>query len=49
MVLLYDEHLGDTIIAGNTDLIRNIITENRDLVLYYLNIGLHTDDEKCRI
>ena len=29
IVLLYDEHLGDTIIAGNTDLSGNIILESR--------------------
>ena len=29
MVLLYDGHLGDTIISGNTDLSRNIILEIR--------------------
>ena len=49
MVLLDDEHLGDTIIAGNIYLIGNIIMEIRDSFLYSLNIGLHTGDEKYRI
>ena len=49
MVLLYDEHLGDTIISGNTDVSRNIIMESRDLVLYYIHIGLHNGYAKYRI
>ena len=49
MVLLYANHLGDTIIAGNTDLSGNIIMESRDLVLSYINIGLHTGYAKDRI
>ena len=44
MDLLDDEHLGDTIISGNKDLISNRILESRDLVLSYLHIGLHTGD-----
>ena len=48
-VSLYDGHLGDTIIAVNTDIIINIILESRNLVLSYLRIGLHTGDEKYRI
>ena len=42
MVLLYNEHLGDTIIAVNTDISRNIMMESIYLVLSYLHIGLHT-------
>ena len=49
MALLYDKHLGDTTIAGNTDLIGNRITEIRHSVLSLLRIGLHTDDAKYRI
>ena len=49
MVLLYDEHVGNTIVAGNTDLSGNLILEIRDLVLSYLHIGLHTGDSKYRI
>ena len=49
MVLLDDEHLGDTIISGNTDIRGNRILESIDLVLYYLHIGLHTGDAKYRI
>ena len=49
MVLLYDEHLGDTIITGNIDLIGNIILESRDLVLSHLHIGIHTRYAKYRI
>ena len=44
MVLLYDGELGDTIIACDIDLIRNIILKIRYLVLSYLHIGLHTRD-----
>ena len=29
MILLYDEHLGDTIVSMNTDLSENIILESR--------------------
>ena len=49
MVLKDDDQLGDTIIAGNTDLSRNIIMENRDLVLPYIHIVLHTGDAEYRI
>ena len=49
MVLLYDEHLGDTIISGNIDIIGNKVMEIRDLVLSYLRIGLNTGDAKYRI
>ena len=49
MVLLHDEDLGDTIIAGNTDLIENINLEIRGVVLSSLHIGLHPDDAKYRI
>ena len=49
MVLQYEEHLGDTIISGNTDLSGNIILESRDFFLSYLHIGLHTGDAKYRI
>ena len=45
MILLYDGHLGDTIINGNTDRSGNIILEIRDLVLSYLHIGQHTHYE----
>ena len=48
-VILYDDHLDDTIIDGNTDLSGNIILESRDLVLSYLHIGIHTDYAKYRI
>ena len=49
MVLIYDEHLGDTIIAGNIDLRENIIMESRDLVLYYIHTGLQNGDAKYGI
>ena len=49
MVLLYDNNLGNTIIAGNKYLGGNIILESRDLVLSYLHIGIHTGYEKYRI
>ena len=49
MVLLYDENLGDTIIARNTDLSWNIITESIYLVLSSLHIVPHTGDAKYRI
>ena len=49
MVLLYVEHLGDTIISGNTDLRGNIILEIRGLVLSSLHIFLHTGDAKYMI
>ena len=49
MDLLYDKHLGDTIIAGNTDLRGNRIMESRVLVLSYLHIDLHTGDAKYRV
>ena len=44
MVLLYDGHMGDTIIYRNTDLSVNVIMENRDLVLSYLHMGIRTGD-----
>ena len=46
LVLLDDEHLGDTIINGNRDPRGNNIMESRDLVLSYVHIGLHTGDAK---
>ena len=46
MVLICDDHLGDTIITGNTYLTGNIILESRDFVISYLHIGLHTGDAK---
>ena len=49
MVLLDDEHLGDTIINGSTDIIGISIMESRDLVLSYLHISPHTGDGKYRI
>ena len=49
MVLLYEEPLGDTRVAGNTDIRGNIIMETKDLVLSYLHIGLHTGDAKYTI
>ena len=49
MVLLYDKHLGDTIISRDIHLNRIIVTERRDLVLSYIHIGLHTDNAKYRI
>ena len=49
MVILYDGHLGDTIISGDTDIKGNIIMESRDSVLSYIHIGLHTGNEKYRI
>ena len=45
-VLLYDRYLGDTIIAGNTELSGNIILKIRNLVLSYQHIGTHTGDTK---
>ena len=48
MVLLDDEHLGDTIISGNTDLRGNIILVIRDVVLSSIHIGLHNGDAKYR-
>ena len=45
MVLLDDENLCDTIIAGNTDLSGNNIPDSRNLVLSSLYIG----DAKYRI
>ena len=45
-VLIGYEHLGETIISGNTYLRGNIITERRDLVLSPPHIGLHTGDKK---
>ena len=49
MVILYDGHLGDTTIAGKTDISGNIILEIRDLVISYLHIGLHTGHAKYMI
>ena len=49
MIILYDDHLGDTIISGNIDLSENIMMESRYLVLSSLKIGLHTSDTKYRI
>ena len=49
MFLLYDGHLGDTIISGNTDLSRNDILKSRDLVLSYLHIGIQNGDTKYMI
>ena len=49
MVLLYERHLGDTIISGDIYLIGNIIMESIDLVISYLNIGLHTGNAKYGI
>ena len=49
MVFIYNRHLGDTIISGNTDLIRNISFESIYLFLSYINIGLHSGDAKYRI
>ena len=49
MDLLYDKHLGDTIIAGNKDLRGNIIMKIRVLVLSYLHIDIHTGDAKYRV
>ena len=44
MVLLYDGHLGDTIIDGNTEPSGNIIIKSIELVLSYPHIGIHTGD-----
>ena len=49
VVLLYGRHLSDTIISKNTYLSGNIIMESRYLVPSYVNIGLHTGNEKYRI
>ena len=49
MLLIHNEHLGDTIIAGNTDISIHIIMEIRYLVLSYIHIGLHTGDAKYSI
>ena len=49
MVLLYDGHLSDTIISGDTYLSGNGIVEIRDLVLSSLRSGLHNGDAKYRI
>ena len=46
MVLLYDGHLGDTIITENTELSGNIILKIRHLILSYPHIGIHTGDKK---
>ena len=39
MVILDDEHFGDTIIAGNKVLSRNKFLEIRESVLTYFHIG----------
>ena len=49
MVLLDDEHLGDTIIAGNTDLRDNRMLKSRYSVLSSVYIILHNGDAKYRI
>ena len=49
IVLLYDGHLGDAIIVGDTYLRGSVILEIRDFLLSYLHIGLHIGDEKYRI
>ena len=49
MDLLYDKHLGDTIIFWNKDLRGNKIMESRGLVLSYLYIDIHTGDAKYRV
>ena len=49
MVVLDDDHWGDTTIAGNIYLRGNIILEIRDVSLSYLHIGLHTGETKYRI
>ena len=49
MVLLDDDNLGDTIIAGNTDISGNSILESRYLVLSSLHIGISSGDAKYRI
>ena len=46
MSFLDDDHLGDTIIAGITDILGNRILEIRDLILSSLHIGLRTGDAK---
>ena len=49
MILLDDDHVGDTIIVGNIYLRGNIIMESRDSVPSYLRISLHAGDEKYSI
>ena len=49
MVLIDDEPLGDTIISRNTVISGNIMTKRIELVLSYINIGIHTGDAKYRI
>ena len=46
MVILDDEHLGDTILAGNTNVRGNRMMEIRDLDLSYPHIVLHTGNAK---
>ena len=46
MVLIDNEHLGETTISGNTDLRGNMIMEIRDSVLSSIHIGLHTGNTK---
>ena len=46
IVILDDEHLGDTIFSGNKDLRSNIVLEIRDLVLSSIHIVIHTGDTK---
>ena len=50
MDILYDRHLGDTLVPENTDLVRNKIPEGRDSLLSSLVLSsLHIDVEKYRI
>ena len=49
MVLLDENHLGDTIISGNTNLSRSNILEIIDLVLSSPHINMNTFDAKYRI
>ena len=49
MVILYDGHLGDTIIYIDVDLRGNIILERRELVLSYLHNEPHIGSAKHRI
>ena len=49
MVLLDDNYLCDTIIAGNIYLSGNKIMETRDSVLSSLLIAIHIGDAKYRI
>ena len=49
MDLLYDKHLGETIISGNTNIRGNRIVESRGLFLSYLHIDIHTGDAKYNV